>query len=213
MRTRKMLQIRKVQGEEKKEKHLTTGKVLRAQIERKTKKRKQKTAGLAVKTEKQEGILRKRTKTNTTEVRPRKGLVPKARAKAKRCQKVRRGIRNTADTKKRKHAQEAKRRTMRKKERKKNTMISVGEKGAEVRRRVKGEDLKVMVRVVLKAKIGKNMQSQRVENVSSPKPNTAPTVRPESEAKVETEESEPGPEVKNGIAAEVKITQGTKTRK
>lgn len=213
MRTRKMLQTRKAQGEEKKEKLLTIDKFLRAQTERKKKKRRQKTTSLAVKTEKREGILRRRTRTNIIEIRPRRGLVLKARAKAKRCQKVRRGIRNIADMKKRKCAQEAKRRTMRKRERKKNTMISVGEKEAEVRRRIKGEDLKVTARIVQKVKTGKNMQSQRVENVSSLKPNTAQIARLESEAKVEIEESEPGLEVKNEIAAEVKITQGTKIRK
>ena len=49
--------------------------------------------------------------------------------------------------------------------------------------------------------------------MSSLKPNTAQIIRLESEAKVETGGSEPGPEVKNEIAAGVKNTPGTKTRK
>lgn len=102
MRTRRMLQIRKAQEEEKKGKHLTTGKFLRAQIGEKEKKRNQQTTNLVVKTERQGGILRRRTKTSITKAKPKKGLDPKVRAKAKTCQKVRRGTQNSANMKKRK---------------------------------------------------------------------------------------------------------------
>lgn len=102
---------------------------------------------------------------------------------------------------------------MRKRKTKRNPMIFEEEKGAEVKRKIKGEGLKLMVRIIQKVKIRKSIQSQRAENVNHLKANTAQIVRPESEAKVETEGKEPGPEVKNETAAEVKIIQNTKIEK
>lgn len=113
---------------------------------------------------------------------------------------------------KKKRDQGAKRGTMREKRTKKNIMMFVGEKGVEVRRKVKEQYLKVMAKIIPKAKIGKNMQSQRARNVSSLKASTAQTVRPESEVKAETEEREPGPGVENGTLAEVKVTQNTERK-
>lgn len=77
MRTRRILQIRKAQGEEKREKHLTTGRFLEVQAEKRKRKGKQKTTNQAVKTERQGGILRKKTRTNITKVSPKKELDPK----------------------------------------------------------------------------------------------------------------------------------------
>lgn len=212
MRTRRMLRIRKAQGEEGRGKHLTTGKCLRAQAGEGKRKRKQKTTNPAVKTGRQGEIQRRRTRTSITKVRPRKGLDPEARAKAKRCQKVRRGTPGTANTKKRKLDWEARKGTMRRRGTKRNTMIFVEERGAEVRRRIKEENLKVTVRITLKVKTGKNTPSQRVKNANNPKANTAQIVRPESEAKAEREGSVPGPEVKNENGAEVKIIPNTRIR-
>lgn len=212
MKTRKMLQIRKAQGGEGRERHLTTGKFPRAQAGEGKRKRKQKITNPAVKTGRRGEIQRRRIRTSIIKVRPKKGLDPKARAKAKRCQKVRRGTPDTANMKKRKLDWEARKGTTRKTGTKKNTMIFVEERGAEVRRRIKEENLKVMARITLKVKSGKNVQSQRVKNVNNLKVNTVQIVKPESEAKVGREGSVPGPEVKNENAAEVKIIPNTKIR-
>lgn len=210
---RRMLQIRKVQGEGKRKNCLITNMFLRAQAEREKEKRKQKNTNPAVRTERQGGILKRKIRTNITKVRPKKGLDPKARAKAKRCQKARRETLGTVNMKTRKRDQEAKRGITRKKRTKKNTTIFVGERGAEVRRRIKGQDLKAMVRTTLKVKMVINVQNLKVKNVSSLKANIAQIIRRENEAEVEIEASEPGPEVKNETAVEVKSTPDTRIRR
>lgn len=203
MKTRRMLQIKKVQGEEKKEKYLITGRVLKVQIEEEKKKHSPKIPNLAVKTEGQREILRKKIRTNITKVKPKKRLDPKA----KRYQKVKKETQNTVNMKIKKCDQEAEKKT------KKNIMTFIAENEAKARRRIKGEDLEVMARIIPKVKIGGNMNTQKVGNVSSLKTNIVPIIRPESEAEVWTEANEPGPEVKNESAAEVKIIPNIEIKK
>jgi len=207
MKTRRMLQIRKAQGEEKKEKHLTTGRFLKVQIEEGKKKQSPKTPNLAVKTEGQRGILRKKIRTNITKVKPKKRPDPEARARAKRYQKAKRETPNTANMKIRKCDREVERRT------KTNIMTVMAENGAKARRRIRGEDRKVTARIIPEAKIGENTNTQKAGNASSQKTSMVPTVRPESGVRAWTGANEPGPEVKNGSAAEVKIIQDTEIRK
>lgn len=207
MKTRRMLQIKKVQEEEKKEKYLTTGRVLKVQIEEERKKHSPKIPNPAVKTEGQRGILRKKIRTNITKVKPKERLDPEARAKAKRYQKVKKETQNTVNMKIKKCDQEAEKKT------KKNIMTFIAENEAKARRRIKGEDLEVMARIIPKVKTGENMNTQKAGNVSSLKTNIVPIIRPESEAEVWTEANEPGPEVKNETAAEVKIIPNIEIRK
>lgn len=207
MKTRRMLQIKKVQGEEKKEKYLTTERVLKVQIEEEKKKHSPKIPNLTVKTEGQRGILRKKIRTNITKVKPKKRIDPKARAKAKRYQKVKKETQNTVNMKIKKCDREAE------KKRKKNIMTFMAENGAKARRRIKEEDLEVIARIIPKVKRGENMNTQKAGNASSLKINIVPIIRPESEAEVWTEASEPGPEVKNETAVEVKIIPNTEIKK
>lgn len=203
MKTRRMLQIKKVQGEEKKEKYLTTERVLKVQIEEEKKKHSPKIPNQTVKTEGQRGILKKKIRTNITKVKPKKRLDPKA----KRYQKVKKEIQNTVNMKIKKCDREAEKKT------KKNIMTFMAENGAKARRRIKGEDLEVIARIIPKVKRGENMNTQKAGNVSSLKTNIVPIIRPEREPEVWTEANEPGPEVKNETAAEVKIIPNTEIKK
>lgn len=90
-------------------------------------------------------------------------------------------------------------------------MILEGErkKGVEVRNGVKEQAQKVMNKIIVKAKTGKNMQNRGAETVTRLKENIVPIVGQENEAEAETGGGEPDLEVGKEIAVEVKSIQET----
>lgn len=96
-----------------------------------------------------------------------------------------------------------------------STMIPEGErkKGAEVRRGVKVQDQKVMNKITVKAKTGRNMENQGAKNVSRLKENIVRIVKQENEAEAETKGREPDLEVERETGVEVESIQKMKIKK
>lgn len=96
-----------------------------------------------------------------------------------------------------------------------STIILEGEikKGAEVKRGINVQDQKVMNKITVKAKIGRNMQSQGAKNGSRLKESIVPIVKQENEAEAETRGKEPDLEVETETGVEVKSIQKMKIKK